>query len=92
VEALAGIRLEECLVRLLIVPGLVRLASLHRAQDAHQTRPVAALGEDLLYDGLLADGALADELDLDPAFLCKLFGVAPDPTALGVFVPFIDFN
>lgn len=63
------------------VPRLVRLACLHRAQNADQTRLVAAFGKDPLDDGLLADGALAHELDIDPVLLRKLFGVAPDPIA-----------
>jgi hypothetical protein len=70
VETLARIRLEEGLVRLLVVPRLVRLTRLHCAQDAHQSRLRTALRENPFDDRLLSHLAPAQELDLD-AVVCR---------------------
>jgi len=75
VDALARVRLQEGLVRVLVMPRLVRLARLHRAQDAYQAGGVTALGKKLFHDRLLADLVGAQKLDLDAVFLRKPLGV-----------------
>jgi hypothetical protein len=67
VQTLAGDRLEKGLAARLVVPGAIRRAGLHGAEDVHQAGPIAALGEDLLDSVLLAERLeLADVLALQP--------------------------
>jgi len=62
-QAFAGIRPQEGAMRLLVVPGLVGVAGLHRRDDMHQAGVVAAHRKHLGYDVFLADVALGDVLD-----------------------------
>ena len=66
VQALAAIRSDEGLVRLLVVPGLISIAGFHGRDNVDQPRVIAALLEDPRDHILLADIALADVLDRQP--------------------------
>jgi hypothetical protein len=67
-RALAAVRPQIGLMRLLVVPGFIGVAGLHRRDDMHQTRMIAALHQDLGDDRFLADVALGNMLDRDPCF------------------------
>ena len=69
-QALAVVRLQECLSGGLVVPGLVGGTRLHRREHAHQAWIFATLGERLLHQIFLPDIALAKVPDLDPG-LCR---------------------
>ena len=75
VRALARVVAEVRLVRRLVMPRPVGLTGLHRRQDAHEPRFVAALVEDLPYDVFFANVALAQKLDLDAVALGELLGI-----------------
>ena len=66
VQALAAVRPDEGLVRLLVVPGLVGVAGFHGRDDVHQARDVATLRKHARDHIFLADMRLADVLDLTP--------------------------
>ena len=66
VQALAAVRPDEGLVRLLVVPGLIGVAGFHGRDDVYQPGTVAALLQDPRHHILLADIALADVLDRQP--------------------------
>ena len=69
VQALGIVRLQVRLVRLLVVPRLVRPARLHRRQNAHQPGLFPALVQHFFDPLLLAELLLAsNELDLHPVF------------------------
>ena len=68
VQALAAVRPQVGPVRLLVVPGSVGVAGLHRRDDMHQAGMIAALFQHLGDDCFLADVALGDMLDPDPGF------------------------
>jgi hypothetical protein len=75
-QALAAVGFEKRTVRLLVVPGLVRAATLHGREHVHQTGMVSPFGEDFLDAVFLAEGLqLANELDFHPGFACNPFGV-----------------
>jgi hypothetical protein len=63
VQALAAVRAQEGLMRLLIVPGLVGITRLHRRDDMHQPGMIPTCGQYLGDNRFLADMALGDMLD-----------------------------
>ena len=65
-QAFAGVRAHIGLVRLLVMPRLIGVAGLHRRDDMHQARTIAARLKHLGDDRFLADVALGDMLDDDP--------------------------
>jgi hypothetical protein len=62
-QALAAVRAQVGLVRLLVMPGLIGVAGLHRRNDVRQTRMIAAPLEHLGDHGLLAHMAPGNVLD-----------------------------
>ena len=64
-QALAVVGLEKCSAGLLVMPRFVGGARLHGGQDAHQSRMLAAPGQNFLHPVFLAQVPLADELDFD---------------------------
>jgi len=87
VEATAGPELEERLVGVLVVPGPVRRAGLHRREDVDQARVVTATIEHLLDEALLADLGGRHELDLDAVLVGEPLGVLADLVAQRLGVP-----
>ena len=62
-QAFAGVRPQEGAMRQLVVPGLVAVAGFHRRDDMDQAGMVAADGEHLGDDVLLADVVLGNVFD-----------------------------
>ncbi|MCZ2074887.1 MAG: hypothetical protein LC130_07785 [Bryobacterales bacterium] len=75
VQTLAVVRPQVRLAALLVVPGLVGRAPLHRREDAHQPGLLPAQGENLLHPVFLPHIALAQKLNLDPVGRRQPLGV-----------------
>ena len=68
-QAFAVIRLQKCLVALLVMPWLVAPTWLHGGENTHHARLFSALLQNLLDPVFLAQAfPAAHELDLDPVF------------------------
>ena len=63
VQALAAVRLDEGLVLLLVVPGLVGIAGFHGRDGLHQTGAIATPLQHARDNIFLADMRLGDALD-----------------------------
>ena len=86
VQALAPVALEEGLPARLVAPGSVAVARLHRRDDMHQSRMIAAplehFGHDLfLADVRLADVRLGNVLNRNPCRRRQLLSATPDRIA-----------
>jgi len=77
VQALAVIRQQIGLARLLVVPWLVGRARLHRREDTYQSWLVTSLVQNLLHPVFLANVPLAKKLDLEAVLGGKTLGVFP---------------
>ena len=84
-QAFAVIRHQVRLAGLLVVPWLVRRTGLHRREDAHQTRLLASLCDDLFHPIFLPEVPFADELDFDASLRRHLLRVLANavPVRLG---------
>ncbi len=65
VQAFACVRAQEGLVGFLVMPGLVGATRFHGRDDMREARMIAAPGDRLGDDVLLADVALRNVLDAD---------------------------
>lgn len=77
VQTLAVIGFEESLMSGLVMPGLVALTGLHGRKDVHEPWMGASFFDDLPDAIFFPEVFLADELDLDSAFLGNLLGIVP---------------
>jgi len=64
-QTFAGVRPQEVTMRAFVVPGLVAVARLHRRDDMHQARMVAAQGKHLGDNVFLANVVLGNVFDGD---------------------------
>ena len=80
-QALAVIRNQIRLARLLVVPGLVGRAGLHGGENADQPRLLTPSGQNLFHPVFLPEVPLADELDLDARIGSHLLRVLPNLVA-----------
>jgi hypothetical protein len=81
-DALAAVGPKKGLVGLLVMPGFVRGACLHRTEDVHEARGRAPRSQNVLDTIFFAHrlGA-AQKLDPDTGRLSLLLGVRADPVA-----------
>lgn len=77
VQALAAAGAHIGVVRLLVVPRLIRAAGLHGGNHMHQSGMIATPLKHLGNDSLLADMRIGNELDCDTGFLRQ--GCRPIP-------------
>ena len=75
VEAFAGGQLHAGLAGWLVIPGRILRAGFHRRDDVDQARHRTALRQDLRNDGLFADMAVLQILDLEPVLGGDILGV-----------------
>jgi hypothetical protein len=80
-QAFAVVGNQICFAGLLVVPRFVGRAGFHRREDAHQTRLLASLRDDVFHPVFLAEVPFANELDFDPRLRRHLFGVFTNPVA-----------